>query len=87
MIQRQLADETEEHALTPEDLDFIVEKTAGRSAVNMQRLISSAATHAAFTPVTRDDFLTALEEEPSDFDRITAAKNAKFDRLYGWHPV
>ena len=87
MIQRQLAEEIAEHELSPADLEYIVEKTAGRSAVNMERLISSAALHAACAPVTRDDFLTALEEEPSDFDRTIAAKNAKFDRAHGWHPL
>jgi len=87
MIQRQLAEETAEHELSPADLEFVVEKTAGRSAVNMERLISSAALHAALAPVTKDDFLTALEEEPSDFDRIVAAQNAKFDRKFGWHPL
>jgi len=87
MIQRQLAEEIAEHELSPADLEYVVEKTAGRSAVNMERLISSASVHAACAPVTRDDFLTALEEEPSDFDRITAAKNAKFDNAHGWHPL
>ena len=47
MIQRQLAEEIAEHELSPADLEFLVEKTAGRSAVNMERLISSAALHAA----------------------------------------
>lgn len=87
MILRQLADEDSAHMLTPEDVGFLVEKTAGRSAVNMERLISSAAICAACAPVSRDDFLTALEEEPSDFDRIVAMKNAKFDQKHGWHPV
>ena len=87
MIQRQLAEEIAEHELSPADLEFLVEKTAGRSAVNMERLISSAALHAACAPVTKDDFLTALEEEPSDFDRAVAAKNAKFDRMHGWRPL
>jgi SpoVK/Ycf46/Vps4 family AAA+-type ATPase len=87
LILRQLAEEVSEHMLTPEDVGFIVEKTAGRSAVNMERLISSAAICAAGVPVSRDDFLTALEEEPSDFDRLTAARNAKYDQKHGWHPV
>lgn len=50
----------------------------------MERLISSTALRAALAPVTKDDFITALEEEPSDFDRAVAAKNAKFDRAHGW---
>jgi hypothetical protein len=87
MIQRQLAEEISEHALSPADLDFIVEQTAGRSAVNMERLISSAAIKAACAPVTRDEFVAAIEEEPSDFDRAVAAKNAKFDAKHGWHPA
>ena len=87
MILRQLAEEIADHELSSMDLEFVVEKTAGRSAVNMERLVSSAALHAAFAPVTRDDFLTALEEEPSDFDRVIAAGNAKFDRAHGWHPM
>jgi SpoVK/Ycf46/Vps4 family AAA+-type ATPase len=87
MILRQLADEDSAHMLTPEDVGFLVEKTAGRSAVNMERLNSSAAICAACAPVSRDDFLTALEEEPSDFDRLTAARNAKYDQKHGWHPV
>jgi hypothetical protein len=85
MIQRQLAAEDAVHALSTTDMQNIVDATAGRSAVNMERLISTAATHAAGTPVSLNDFEMAIAEEPSDFDHKTAARNAKFDRQHGWH--
>jgi len=87
MIRRQLADESTEPALSPQDMQSIVDATAGRSAVNMERLISTAARHAAGSPVTLHDFEMAINEEPSDFDLKTARKNALFDRMHGWHPV
>ena len=86
MIERQLAHETTEHELSPADLLQIVEQTAGRSAVNMERLISTAALHAGCAPVRLDDFELALKEEPSDFDRATASKNAKFAHQHAWSP-
>ena len=86
MIERQLADEPTEHELSPADLLHIVEQTAGRSAVNMERLISTAALHAGCAPVRLDDFELALKEEPSDFDRATASKNAKFAHQHAWNP-
>ena len=86
LILRQLAEEEEAHMLDPKDISDIVMMTAGRSAVNMERLVSSAAMHAGVTPVSLADFEAALGEEPSDFDKATAAKNAKFDRAHGWHP-
>ena len=87
LILRQLAEEDEAHMLEPQDISDIVMMTAGRSAVNMERLVSTAAMHAGVTPVSLADFESALGEEPSDFDKVTAAKNAKFDRAHGWHPA
>lgn len=86
LILRQLAEEDEAHMLDPQDISDIVMMTAGRSAVNMERLVSSAAMHAGGAPVSLADFEAALGEEPSDFDKVTASKNAKFDRAHGWHP-
>ena len=87
MILRQLAEEPSEHALTPADIEYVVQRSVGRSAVNMERLISTAAVHAACAPVELEDFVTALESEPSDFDRAVAKRNAKFDAMHGWHPA
>ena len=86
MIERQLAEEDTDHSLSSADLDEIVEKTAGRSGVNMELIISTAARHADGLSVTLDNFLTALEEEESDFDKETAKKNQLFDSKHGWHP-
>ena len=86
LILRQLAEEDEAHMLDPKVISDIVMMTAGRSAVNMERLVSSAAMHAGGAPVSLADFEAALGEEPSDFDKVTASKNAKFDRAHGWHP-
>ena len=86
MIQRQLAEEDVEHKMSSEELNNIVAGTEGRSAVNLERLISSAAKHAAGTPVTEENFRDAMEEEPTDFDKKTALKCAKYDRVHGWKP-
>ena len=86
MIERRLAEEDTDHSLSSADLDEIVEKTAGRSGVNMELIISTAARHADGLSVTLDNFLTALEEEESDFDKETAKKNQLFDSKHGWHP-
>ena len=87
MLRRQLSEEDNSHMLSAADIEFVVEATAGRSGVNMERLISSACTAAAGMPVGRDDFETALEGEPSDFDMRTAKTNAKYDEKHGWHPA
>ena len=87
MLRRQLSEEDNSHMLSAADIEFVVEATAGRSGVNMERLISSACTAAAGMPVGRDDFETALEAEPSDFDMRTAKTNAKYDEKHGWHPA
>ena len=87
MLTRQLSEEDHAHMLSAADIEFVVEATAGRSGVNMERLISSACTTAAGMPVSRDEFETALEAEPSDFDNVTAKKNAKYDEKHGWHPA
>ena len=86
MIQRQLAEEAVEHEMSSEELDNIVAGTEGRSAVNLERLISSAAKHAAGMPVTEENFRDAMEEEPTDFDKKTAAKCVKYNRVHGWKP-
>ena len=63
MLTRQLSEEDHAHMLSAADIEFVVEATAGRSGVNMERLISSACTTAAGMPVSRDEFETALEAE------------------------
>ena len=65
MLMRQLAEEDVPHQLSAYDLGCLVEATAGRSGVNMERLISSACMAAAGLPVSRDHFDTALNAEPS----------------------
>ena len=84
MIERQLAEEISDHALTTHDLNFVVNKTNGRSAVNMERLISTAANIAAHAPVCLHDFEKALTQEPSDYDKETAEDNTAFDKKHGW---
>ena len=90
LINRQLAQEEheteEEHEslLSTADLSYIIDQTAGRSAVNMERLVSTAVTKAGGMPVGRVEFEDALEEEPSDYDVVVATANAKYDAKHGW---
>ena len=85
LINRQLAQEEHESLLSTADLSYIIDQTAGRSAVNMERLVSTAVTKAGGMPVGRVEFEDALEEEPSDYDAIVATANAKYDHKHGWH--
>lgn len=84
MIQKQLAEEDYDHHLEDSDIQYIVKKTAGRSAVNMERLISTAATIADNAPVCLNDFLAALKASPSDYNEEVAQKNKDYDRKHGW---
>ena len=86
LIVQQLAENENGHGMTEMELDDIVQQTAGRSAVNMERLISSAALRASFAPVEHEHFLEVMQQEPSDFVRDVAATCAKYDAQYGWHP-
>ena len=86
LILRQLAEEDQPHMLETADLDDLVLLTAGRSAVNMTRLISTAAMLAGGAPVSLMDFEAALGQEKSDFDPEVARKLARFDRQHGWNP-
>lgn len=84
LIMRQLAQEEHEHILSASDLFFIIQETNGRSAVNLERLVSTAVTKADGMPVSRADFDLAMEEEPSDFDLKVAAANREYDQKHGW---
>jgi hypothetical protein len=84
LIFRQLAQEEQEQILTGDDVAYIVEATKGRSAVNMERLVSTAVLRAGGIPVSRVDFELALDEEPSDYDAMVAKANAKYNALRGW---
>lgn len=84
LILRQLAQEKSEQMLAGEDLAYLIKATQGRSAVNMERLVSTAVLRAGGLPVSRIDFELALEEEPSDYDPTVAKANAKYNAQYGW---
>ena len=84
LILKQLAQEDHEHLLSKEDLEHIVKQTAGRSAVNMERMVSTAVLRAGEVPVGRADFELALEEEPSDYYAKVATSNAEYNALHGW---
>ena len=84
LLLRQLAQDDQPHALQSQDIHNIVAKTAGRSAVNLERLISTAVAYAHGQPVTYPDFEEAMETEPSDYDPRVAARHAKFDKKFGW---
>jgi SpoVK/Ycf46/Vps4 family AAA+-type ATPase len=84
LIMRQLAQEEHEPILSSSDLFFIIQETNGRSAVNLERLVSTAVTKADGMPVSRADFDLAMEEEPSDFDLKVAAANREYDKKHGW---
>jgi len=85
LIMRQLAQDEHEPILSSSDLFFIVLETNGRSAVNLERLVSTALTKADGMPVSRADFDLAMEEEPSDFDLKVATANREYDKKHGWH--
>lgn len=85
LILKQLGQEEEPHALSSLDLYKIIDATAGRSAVNLERLVSTAVMRALGQPVAFENFEQALEEEPSDFDLKVATQHAKYDRKFGWH--
>jgi SpoVK/Ycf46/Vps4 family AAA+-type ATPase len=84
MILRQLGQGEKEHTMSSSELDTLVQNTAGRSAVNMQRLISTAVQRAGFIPVMLVHFQDAMSEEPSDYDPVNAEKNFKYNQKYGW---
>lgn len=84
MILRQLEQGEKEHELPSSDLNALVQNTAGRSAVNMQRLISTAVQRAGYLPVMLMHFEAAMSEEPSDYDPVNAEKNSKYNQKYGW---
>ena len=86
MLTRQLSEEDHAHMLSAADIEFVVEATAGRSGVNMERLISSACTTAAGLSVGREDFDKALTTEKTDFDKKTVKKCKAYDEKHGWHP-
>ena len=84
MILRQLAQGEKDHAMSSSELDTLVQNTAGRSAVNMQRLISTAVQRAGHLLVMQMHFERAMIEEPSDYDPVIAEKNAKYNTKHGW---
>ena len=85
LITRQLAQEDGEHNLSASDMHNIIERAAGRSAVNIERLVSTAVLRAVGAPVSRASFDQAFLEEPSDFDVKVARINQKYDNEHGWH--
>ncbi len=86
LMMRQLSQEEHEPNLSAHEMAMVVEETAGRSAVNLTRLVSTAVTKAHGMPVSYIDFEMAMESEPSDFDAEVARSNQKFDEKHGWRP-
>ena len=84
LIVKQLAQEKEGQVIEHEEVDWVVSETEGRSAVNMERVVSSAVLRAGVLPVTLADFEEALEEEPSDYDAEVAKRNREFNKKHGW---
>ena len=84
LISKQLAQEEQEHTLTRADMRYILEQTDGRSAVNMERLVSTAVGRGGGLAVGKSDFMLALEEERSDFDEEVAGQNAEYNCKHGW---
>ena len=84
LLLRQLAQEDQLHGLQPADIYHIIDKTVGRSAVNLERLVSTAVMGALGQPVTYEDFEQAMDTEPSDFDARVSARHAKYDKKFGW---
>ena len=87
LIMTQLQENTYGNDLTPTEMSMIVEKTKGRSAVNIQRLVSTAISEASLEPVMLAHFESALLSEKSDFNMATARANRKYDEQYGWNPL
>ena len=86
LIMTQLHENTCGKDLTPTEMSMIVEKTKGRSAVNIQRLVSTAISEASMEPVMLAHFESAMLSERSDFNKATARANRKYDEQYGWNP-
>ena len=84
LIVKQLAQEKEGQVVEREEIEWVVSETEGRSAVNMERVVSSAMLRAGVLPVTLADFEEALEEEPSDYDAEVAKRNRDFNKKHGW---
>jgi len=84
LIVKQLAQEKEGQVVEREEIEWVVSETEGRSAVNMERVVSSAMLRAGVLPVTLADFEEALEEEPSDYDAEVAKQNREFNQKHGW---
>ena len=55
------------------------------SAVNVERLVSTAVLRAGGLPVSYKNFEEALAQEPSDFYEKVAQANAKYYEKHGWH--
>ena len=83
LIMKQLAQE-EGYDLSSDDLTYVANELAGRSAVNIERVVSTAVKRA-HGGATLMDFEAAMEQEPSDYDGETAEKNKLFDSQHGWH--
>ena len=84
LIVKQLSQEVHEQVIEAHEIDWIVMETEGRSAVNIERVVSTAVLRAVILPVTAADFEDALEEEPSDYDADVAQRNIAFNQKYGW---
>ena len=84
LLMKQVAEENMEAMLSAEDYRYIVDATQGRSAVNLVRVISTAATYADGLPLMRMHFEQAMEDERSDYDEQVVAMNRKYDAKFGW---
>ncbi len=86
LMQELVSLEESEPTLDDDDWIQIIKATNGRSAVNLQRLVSTAAANAQGVglPISHEDFAFALDREPSDYDEVVVKENFKFDKKFGW---
>mgnify|MGYP003114879128 CR=1 FL=1 len=82
LVMKQLAQETD-YDMSSGDITYVAKELAGRSAVNIERVVSTAVKRA-LGGATLMDFEAAMEQEPSDYDGETAEKNKLFDEQHGW---
>jgi len=83
LIMKQLSQE-EDYNMSSDDITYVAKELAGRSAVNIERVVSTAVKRA-LVGATLMDFIAAMEQEPSDYDAITTEKNKLYDTQHGWH--
>ena len=83
LISKQLAQESTPANMSADDIMYVAKQLEGRSAVNIERVVSTAVKRA-LGGVDMMDFDLAIEQEPSDFDDATAKKNKQFNEQHGW---